>query len=132
MYLRIGMCGRGLVYLPLTSTVYEYNMATQPNIELLKQYIKTLIAPDAIFPGIAPRQFENEFSRTELEAIYFCLTFVVKQANPVNHQALISGFKRVHKPNLAMHWFLRAFWRQLVSIIYIHSFQTKHFYLPMN
>ncbi len=107
-------------------------MTTQPNVNLLKQYITTLIAPEAIFPGIAPRTFDNEFSRTELEAIYFCLSFIIKQVNPVKHRALITSFKRVRKPNLAMHCFLRAFWRQLISIIYIYSFQSKHFYLPMN
>lgn len=95
-------------------------MITQTNVKLLKEYIKTLVATDVEFPGILPRSWGNEFSRTELTAIYFTLKFVIKSANPKTQVPLLMAFKNVHHPGMNMHWFLCDFSAEIIPLL------TKH------
>ena len=93
-------------------------MARQINVDLLKEYIKTLIAAEVIFPGILPRQWGNEFSRTELQAIHFTLKFVLKTADdPQTRESLAKAYKQVEEPDLNLHWFLCDFWEDIVPLL---------------
>ncbi|MVM32457.1 hypothetical protein GO755_20600 [Spirosoma sp. HMF4905] len=92
-------------------------MTTPSNAYLLKEYIKTLLATEVVFPGILPRRWGNEFTRAELQAIYFGLAFVIKTADPITQRTLIDDFCRVQGPNLKLHWFLGAYWRDIVQLL---------------
>ncbi|MVM30153.1 hypothetical protein GO755_08915 [Spirosoma sp. HMF4905] len=88
------------------------------NINLLKEYIKTLIATEVVFPGIVPRQWGNEFTRLELQVIHSTLKFVLRTANNTqNPKALIDAVRQVEKPDLNLHWFLCDHWEAIVSIL---------------
>lgn len=87
------------------------------NTDLLKEYIKTLIATDVVFPGIMPRQWGNEFNRMELQAIRFTLKFVLKTADPKTRNVLAEAFKKVEEHDVSLHWFLCDFWEVIVPIL---------------
>ena len=95
-------------------------MATQTNVDLLKEYIKTLFASDVIFPGILPRKWGQEFSKPELTAIYLVLKFLLKTANPETHRLLINEFRRIEDPSTHLHWFLGNFWQQIIDLLNMH------------
>lgn len=92
-------------------------MYQQTNTDLLKEYIKTLIASEVVFPGILPRQWGREFSRMELHTIYFTLAFVVRTADPVRHELLLTEFMRIGESDHNVHWFLCEFWRDLTPLL---------------
>ncbi|GAB4009776.1 hypothetical protein GCM10028808_19230 [Spirosoma migulaei] len=87
------------------------------NPDLLKEYIKTLIATDVVFPGILPRQWGNDFNRVELQVIHFTLKFILKTADPKTKKVLIEAFKKVEEHDLSLHWFLCDFWEAIVPIL---------------
>ncbi|GAB4023878.1 hypothetical protein EXU85_13505 [Spirosoma sp. KCTC 42546] len=93
-------------------------MASPINIHLLKEYIKTFIATEVVFPGIPPRQWGAEFSRSELNAIYVGLKFVIKKAHPLQDRAMIAAFEQIDESeSLNLHWFLYDYWREVVIIL---------------
>ncbi|GAB4025106.1 hypothetical protein [Spirosoma gilvum] len=92
-------------------------MNTKTNVSLLKEYIKTLVATEVEFPGVKARSWGNEFSRTELSAIYFTLKFVLKTADPKTKAILLDAFRTVNHPGMNMHWFLCDFWPEIVPLL---------------
>ncbi|QDK79584.1 hypothetical protein EXU85_13615 [Spirosoma sp. KCTC 42546] len=93
-------------------------MASPINIHLLKEYIKTFIATEVVFPGIPPRQWGAEFSRLELNAIYSGLRFVIKKAHPLQDRAMLAAFEQIDESeSLNLHWFLYDYWREVVTIL---------------
>jgi hypothetical protein len=92
-------------------------MNSQTNTVLLKEYIKTLIAAEVEFPGILPRSWGNEFSRSELEAIRFTLSFVLKTATPQADPSLLGICKSANMSDTNMHWVLCNFWPQIVPLL---------------
>lgn len=110
-------------------------MNRKANTTLLKEYIKTLVVTEVDFPGIQPRKWGNEFSRTELQAIHFTLKFVLKTASPKIAPILLNAFKDVDHPGMNMHWFLCDFWPEIVPLLtkfnatqihYPDGLQTDH------
>ncbi|GAB4038871.1 hypothetical protein [Spirosoma gilvum] len=102
------------------------------NLYLLKQYIKTLVAAELDFPDVLPRHFGDEFSRSELQAIYFSLSFIIKQAHPKTNKLLITEFNELDESVLYLHWFLCDFWRELVPLIHTHTSQVERYSLVLN
>ncbi|MVM36213.1 hypothetical protein GO755_39755 [Spirosoma sp. HMF4905] len=92
-------------------------MPLQKNIYLLKEYIKTLIATEVIFPGVLPRSLGHEFSPSEHEAIYFALKFVIRKAHPHQDSDMINAFGQIDDPTTEIHWFLSDYWRDLVALL---------------
>ncbi|MVM28856.1 hypothetical protein GO755_02340 [Spirosoma sp. HMF4905] len=108
-------------------------MSAPKNIYLLKEYIKTLIATEIVFPGILPRQWGTAFSQSELNAIYFGLKFVVKKAHPLRDINMISAFEWVEESEpLGLHWFLSDYWRELVSILRLYPDWADSYLTSMN
>ncbi|MBN8824392.1 hypothetical protein [Spirosoma sp.] len=96
-------------------------MAVYPGVALLKQYIKTLVANDSIFPDVIPRQYGHEFSRAELQAIYYSLFLIMDRAKSESNQLLMARFKTLDEPYINLHWFLFDFWQELVPLITQHA-----------
>lgn len=93
-------------------------MQRQINIELLKEYIKTLVVTNVVFPDVLPRQWDNDFSRTEIQAIYLTLKFVLLTgAGNQTKESLVKALKQVEEPNLNLHWFLYEYWEIIVPIL---------------
>ena len=97
---------------------------------LLKEYIKTLIATEVVFPGLLPRQWGKEFSKAELQAIYLGLKFVINTANPQIRKALILEFMSVDESTL--HWFLCNFWRDIVDMMKEEPILSDHYKFVSN
>ncbi|WP_179950490.1 hypothetical protein [Spirosoma aerolatum] len=102
-------------------------MKTKTNVSLLKEYIKTLVATEVEFPGVLPRGWGNEFTRTELSAIYFTLKFVLKSAEPKTRLILMDAFKNVNHPGMNMHWFLCDFWSEIVPLLTKQNASEVHY-----
>lgn len=96
-------------------------MSSPKNIHLLKEYIKTFIATEVVFPGIPPRQWGVTFSHSELAAIYNGLNVVIRKVHPLQERAMIAAFEQIDalKP-MDLHWFLSDYWREIVAILSIH------------
>ncbi|QMW04532.1 hypothetical protein [Spirosoma foliorum] len=93
-------------------------MSSPKNVHLVKEYIKTFIATDVVFPGTPPRKWGVEFSRSELNAIYSGLKFVIRKAHPLQDRAMISAFEEIHESvPMDLHWFLYDYWREVVFIL---------------
>ncbi|GAB4023419.1 hypothetical protein GCM10028808_73820 [Spirosoma migulaei] len=92
-------------------------MPLRKNIYLLKEYIKTLVTTEVVFPGVVPRSLEHEFSHFELEAIYFGLTFVIKKAPPNLDDEMIAAFEQIDDPQMNIHWFLIDYWQKIVPLL---------------
>lgn len=93
-------------------------MTSPININLLKEYIKTFIATEVVFPGVAPRQWGAEFSASELKAIYTGLKFVIRKAHPLQDRAMIAAFEQIDaSESTNLHWFLYDYWREVVVIL---------------
>jgi hypothetical protein len=92
-------------------------MDNQINIDLLKEYIKTLIADEVVFPGTLPRKWGKEFSKAELEDINLGLKMILKVADPGLDKALLREFKRVDESGAYIHWFLYNNWRKVVQLM---------------
>ena len=96
-------------------------MTSPINIHLLKEYIKTFIATEVVFPGIPPRQWGTEFTRLELDAIYSGLRSVIKKAHPLQDRAMISAFEQTEESaSTNLHWFLCDYWREVVVILRLY------------
>jgi len=96
-------------------------MASPINIHLLKEYIKTSIATEVVFPFILPRQWGAEFSRSELNAIYVGLKCVIKKAHPLQDMDMIAAFEEVDASTSSnLHWFLYGYWRNVVAILQMY------------
>ncbi|WP_020595794.1 hypothetical protein [Spirosoma panaciterrae] len=104
-------------------------MAVYPSFELLKQYIKTLVAIDNVFPDVFPRQYGHEFSRAELQAIYYSLFLLMHRANSETNQLMLARFHALNEPYINLHWFLFDFWQELVPLITQH---TKRHQIVLN
>ncbi|MVM28522.1 hypothetical protein GO755_00660 [Spirosoma sp. HMF4905] len=96
-------------------------MNTQANTNLLKEYIKTLVATEVDFPGILPRQWGNEFSRSELVAIHFTLKFVLETDKLKTGAVLLREFKNVNYTAMNLHWFLCDFWPEIVPLLTVYN-----------
>lgn len=92
-------------------------MANQINVDLLKEYIKTLIASEVVFPGTLPRQWGKEFSKDELEDINLGLKLILRMADPSIDKDLLREFKRVDASGTYIHWFLCNHWRKIVQLM---------------
>jgi hypothetical protein len=93
-------------------------MSSPKNVHLLKEYIKTFIATEVVFPGIPPRKWGVEFSHSELNAIYSGLQFVIRKAHPLQDKAMIAAFEQIDESMLLdLHWFLYDYWREVVFIL---------------
>ncbi|GAB4023656.1 hypothetical protein GCM10028808_74540 [Spirosoma migulaei] len=96
-------------------------MSPHKNIYLLKEYIKTFLATEIVFPGILPRQWGTDFTRSELDGIYFALKFVIHKAHPLQDRPMILAFEQMDElDNLNLHWFLSDYWRELVVILRLY------------
>ncbi|GAB2579507.1 hypothetical protein [Spirosoma areae] len=92
-------------------------MVNPTTTDLLKEYIKTLLATEVVFPGILPRQWGHEFSQTELEAVYFGLKFVLERANRKTPKVLLEEFNKIEEANIQLHWFLQDHWEEIVKLM---------------
>ncbi|GAB4019209.1 hypothetical protein GCM10028808_56180 [Spirosoma migulaei] len=90
-------------------------MHSQPKVDLLKEYIKTHIATQIVFPGVVPRRWGQNYTSMEIACLYQHLAYVVETANLATNQRLVEEFARLD-PN-HIHWFLGEFWRELVPLI---------------
>ncbi|WP_080056325.1 hypothetical protein [Spirosoma aerolatum] len=104
-------------------------MAVYPGLELLKQYIKTLVANNNMFPDVFPRPYGHEFSRAELQAIYYSLFLIMNRANSETNRLMIARFQTLDEPYIHLHWFLFDFWQELVPLITQH---TKRHQIVLN
>ncbi|MVM40389.1 hypothetical protein GO730_26580 [Spirosoma sp. HMF3257] len=96
-------------------------MVSSKNIYLLKEYIKTFLATEIVFPGILPRQWGTDFTCSELDAIYFALKFVIRKAHPLQDRSMILAFEEMEEfDDLNLHWFLSDHWRELVIILNLY------------
>ncbi|MVM29713.1 hypothetical protein GO755_06695 [Spirosoma sp. HMF4905] len=108
-------------------------MSSPKNIHLLKEYIKTLIATEVVFPGIPPRQWGSEFSQSELNAIYFGLKFVIRKAHPLQDMVMIMAFEQIEESEpLELHWFLSDHWRELSTILRLYPNLVDSYLASMN
>lgn len=87
------------------------------NVDLLKEYIKTLIASEVVFPGTLPRQWGKEFSKAELKDINLGLKMILRMADPGTDKDLIREFRRVDESGTYIHWFLCNNWRKIVQLM---------------
>ncbi|GAB2582279.1 hypothetical protein [Spirosoma areae] len=92
-------------------------MVDPENTDLLKEYIMTLLATEEVFPGIPHRQWGNEFTKTELQAIYSGLKFVLEEANRKTHKELLKEFIKIDEPNMQLRWFLHNHWEDIVKLM---------------
>ncbi|QMW04560.1 hypothetical protein [Spirosoma foliorum] len=88
-------------------------MNSQTNTGLLKEYIKTLIATEVEFPGVLPRGWGNEFSRSELDSIHYTLSFVLTTASPQTASSLLFAFRGTNNT----HWILCNYWPEIVPLL---------------
>ncbi|GAB4038836.1 hypothetical protein [Spirosoma gilvum] len=91
-------------------------MTVTTNVDLLKEYIKTLIATEIVFPGVLPRKWGTTFSSDELEAIYLCLNTIIQMADPITYAGLIEEFAQVNDKSY-LHGFLCSYWRSIVRLV---------------
>ena len=95
--------------------------------ELLKEYVKTLAASECVLPGVGPRQWGKEFSRSELDSIYSCLKFLLKTANPAVEKVLIDDFREIGKPGMYLHWFVFRHWQDIIQLLVTHpTLSSRH------
>lgn len=93
-------------------------MCSSKNVYLLKEYIKTFMATDVVFPGIPPRKWGVDFNRFELNAIYMGLKCVIGKAHPLQDRVMILAFERMDESEwLDLRWFLSDYWREVVFIL---------------
>lgn len=102
-------------------------MDNQINIDLLKEYIKTLIASEVVFPGTLPRKWGKEFTKAELEDINLGLKMILRMADPTVDKALLREFKRVDESGAYIHWFLYNNWRKVVQLMGDYPYLTTRF-----
>ncbi|MVM32199.1 hypothetical protein GO755_19280 [Spirosoma sp. HMF4905] len=105
-------------------------MDNQINIDLLKEYIKTLIASEVVFPGTLPRQWGKEFTKAELEDVNIGLKMILRIADPITDKALIREFKRVDESGAYIHWFLYNNWRKIVQLMADYPYLATRTKLP--
>ncbi|QDK80864.1 hypothetical protein EXU85_20515 [Spirosoma sp. KCTC 42546] len=84
---------------------------------LLKEYIQFLSYNRAIFPGIKPRPWGQDFSRSELDLIQLELSRLVDRANDKTDQLLIRTFNRLGQPGFHLHWFVIQFQADIVRLL---------------
>lgn len=101
-------------------------MDNQINIDLLKEYIKTLIASEVVFPGTLPRQWGKEFTKAELEDINLGLKIILRMADPSLDKTLLQEFKRVDESGTYTHWFLYNNWRKVVQLMGEYPYLSTH------
>ncbi len=95
--------------------------------ELLKEYVKTLTASKCVLPGVSPRQWGKEFSKSELDSIYSCLRFLIKTANPTVGRVLIDDFREIGKPSMYLHWFVFRHWQEIIQLLVVHpTLSSRH------
>ena len=95
--------------------------------ELLKEYIKTLATSECVLPGVRPRQWGKEFSRSELDSIYSCLKFLLKTANPAVDGVIIDDFREIGKPGMYLHWFVFRHWQEITQLLVAHpTLASRH------
>ncbi|GAB4020109.1 hypothetical protein EXU85_24605 [Spirosoma sp. KCTC 42546] len=95
-----------------------FTISSPKNIHLLKEYIKTFIATEVVFPGVLPRQWGVAFSPSELNAMYAGLKFVIRKAHPLQDKAMIAAFEQIQEAKaLDLHWFLYDYWHEVVAIL---------------
>lgn len=117
------------MYLRMYTTVMTY----QQTIQLLKEYIKTLIATEVVFPGILPRRWGNEFSQAELMAIYLGLKLILNKAHPLRDIAMIDDFGQIEESGpIAMHWFLCEYWEDLVPLLELYPDSGTDYFPSLN
>ena len=113
--------------------MYTTVMNHQKNIQLLKEYIKTLLATDVIFPGIMPRRWGNEFARSELNAIYLGLSYILNKAHPLRDIDMLAAFAQIDASEpIAMHWFLCEHWEDLVPILALYPDSATNYLASLN
>ncbi|MVM32488.1 hypothetical protein GO755_20770 [Spirosoma sp. HMF4905] len=84
---------------------------------MLKEFIKTLVATEVVFPGVLPRGLGHEFSSSEIDAIYFGLKFIIPKAHPFQNRDMIDAFEQIDDPTMEIHWFLSDYWQTIVAIL---------------
>lgn len=95
-----------------------FTISSPKTIHLLKEYIKTFIATEVVFPGVPPRQWGVAFSPSELNAIYAGLKFVIRKTHPLQDKAMIAAFDQIDESKaLDLHWFLYDYWHEVVTIL---------------
>ncbi|MVM34119.1 hypothetical protein GO755_29065 [Spirosoma sp. HMF4905] len=103
-------------------------MSSPKNVQLLKEYIKTFIATEVVFPGIPPRQWGVAFSPSELNEVYTGLKFVIRKAHPLQDSAMIAAFEQIEaSKSLDLHWFLYDYWREVVVIFEFYPNLGEHY-----
>ncbi|WP_020601897.1 hypothetical protein [Spirosoma spitsbergense] len=86
-------------------------------LTLLKEYIKSLVATQRIFPNIIPRPFGKDYTRSELNTIYQALKTALERPHPAINKQLVLDFKKIGTPKRYLHWFLGRHWEALVDIL---------------
>lgn len=86
-------------------------------LTLLKEYIKSLVATQRIFPNIMPRPFGKDYTRSELNTIHQALKTALETPHPAINKQLVLDFKKIGTPKRYLHWFLGRHWEALVDIL---------------
>ncbi len=95
--------------------------------ELLKEYVKTLASTECVLPGVSPRQWGKEFSKSELDSIYSCLKFLLKTANPAVEKDLVDNFREIGKPGMYLHWFVFRHCQEIMQLLVVHpTLSSRH------
>ncbi|GAB4044008.1 hypothetical protein [Spirosoma litoris] len=88
------------------------------NIDLLKEYIRTLMSPQVVLPGTLPREWGDEFTRPELQTIQYTVKFVLQTGFiRQNTIALVDALEQFEKTDLQLHWFLYRHWETIVPLL---------------
>ncbi|QMW04533.1 hypothetical protein [Spirosoma foliorum] len=88
------------------------------NVDLLKEYIRTLMSPQIVLPGILPRGWGEEFTRPELQTIQYTLKFVLQTGFILqNTKVLVDALEQFEKTDLPLHWFLYLHWETIVPLL---------------
>jgi hypothetical protein len=90
---------------------------TSAPLTLLKEYIKSVVATQRIFPDIVPRPLGKNYTRSELNTIYHALKIVLETPHPAISTQLWADFKQIGSPMRYLHWFLCRHWEALVEIL---------------
>lgn len=113
--------------------MYTTVMTHLKNIQLLKEYIKTLIATEVVFPGILPRRWGNEFSRSELTAIYIGIKLILNMAHPLRDIDMLDAFSQIDESEpIGMHWFLCEYWEDLVPLLGLYPNSETNYLSSLN
>ena len=109
-----------------------YALSSPETIYLLKEYIKTFIATEVVFPHVLPRHWGQPFSPLELEAVYAGVKFIVSKAHPLQDGDLIETFSLIDRQDsLQLNWFLAEYWREVEAILQLYPTLTDG-YQPAN